>query len=92
MIRTLISILLTIPPGLCLLAPFSSGAVAQNLGPDLIFLDSLVLEETDEHYIENPLALFVAPDGSLLVSDAYAATVLRYDATGRLVGRLGGKG
>lgn len=89
---TNLRILLTIPliPGL--LALFSSGAVAQNPGPDLIFLDSLVLEETDEHYIGNPLALFVAPDGSMLVSDGFAETVSRYDATGRWVGRLGGRG
>ena len=75
-----------------LLASFSSWALAQNGGPDLIFLDSLVLEETDEQYVGNPLALFVAPDGSLLVSDAFAETVLRYDGTGRLVGRFGRSG
>ncbi len=85
-------LLLVIPLIPSLLALFTSGAVAQNSGPDLIFLDSLVLEETDEHYIGNPLALFVAPDGSLLVSDGFAETVLRYDATGRLVGKLGGRG
>ena len=85
-------LLLAIPLIPSLLAVFSSGAVAQNRGPDLIFLDSLVLEETDEHYIGNPLALFVAPDGSLLVSDGCAETVLRYDATGRLVGKWGGRG
>ena len=83
---------LTIPLVLNLLAPFTSGAVAQNRGPDLIFLDSLVLEETDEHYIGDPVALFVAPDGSLLVSDGFAETVLRYDAAGRLVGQWGGRG
>ena len=75
-----------------LLASFSGWAVAQNGGPDLIFLDSLVLEETEEHYVGNPLALFVAPDGSLLVSDGFAETILRYDATGRLVGRFGRSG
>ena len=71
---------------------FANGAAAQNPGPDLILRDSLVLEETEEHYIGNPLALFVAPDGSLLVSDGFAETVLRYDATGRLTGHLGGRG
>jgi len=75
-----------------LLGVFANGAAAQSPGPDLTFLDSLVLEETDEHYVGNPLALFVAPDGSLLVSDGFADTVLRYDATGRLVGRLGRSG
>lgn len=81
---------LTLTP--ILLVLLGSGAAAQNRGPDLILVDSLVLEETDEHYIGKPLALFVAPDGSLLVSDSFAETVLRYDATGRLVGRLGQRG
>ena len=75
-----------------LLALFNNGVAAQNSGPDLILRDSRVLEETEEHYIGNPLALFVAPDGSLLVSDGFAETVLRYDATGRLVGHWGGRG
>lgn len=75
-----------------LLVVFSTGAAAQNPGPDLILRDSLVLEETEEHYIGNPLALFVSPDGSLMVSDGFAETVLRYDATGRLTGHLGGRG
>ncbi|MDE2863477.1 MAG: GLPGLI family protein [Gemmatimonadota bacterium] len=75
-----------------LLVVFANGAAAQNPGPDLILRHSLELEETEEHYIGNPLALFVAPDGSLLVSDGFAETVLRYDATGRLTGHLGGRG
>ena len=82
----------TMPLILGLLVAFSNGAAAQNPGPDLILRDSLVLEETEEQYIGNPLALFVAPDGSLLVSDGFAETVLRYDATGRLTGHLGRRG
>ena len=81
----------TIPPTLGLLL-LGDGAVAQNPGPDLVLLDSLVLEETDEHYIGQPLQFFVAPDGSILVADGFAETVLRYDAAGRLVGRLGEQG
>lgn len=73
-------------------ASLPADTAAQNPGPDLILRDSLVLEETEEYYIGNPLALFVAPDGSLLVSDGFAETVLRYDATGRLTGHLGGRG
>ncbi|MYG34150.1 MAG: hypothetical protein F4205_01540, partial [Gemmatimonadetes bacterium] len=80
---------LAMPILLGLLVVFANGAAAQNPGPDLILRDSLVLEETEEHYIGNPLALFVAADGSLLVSDGFAETVLRYDATGRLTGHLG---
>ncbi|MYC91425.1 MAG: hypothetical protein F4X15_08150 [Gemmatimonadetes bacterium] len=83
---------LATPILLGLLVAFANGAAAQNPGPDLILRDSVVLEETEEHYIGNPLALFVAPDGSLLVSDGFAETVLRYDATGRLTGHLGGRG
>ena len=81
-----------IPVAMMLLASFSRGALAQDRGPDLILLDSLVLAETDEHYIGNPVALFAAHDGSLLVSDAFAETVVRYDATGRLVARWGRRG
>ena len=79
----------TMPLLLGLLVVFGDGAAAQSPGPDLILRDSLVLEETEERYIGNPLALFVAPDGSLLVSDGFAEMVLRYDATGRLTGQLG---
>ncbi len=75
-----------------LLVVFSNSAAAQNLGPDLIFHGSFVLEETEEHYIGNPLGLLVATDGSLLVSDGFAETVLRYDATGRLTKQLGRRG
>ncbi len=64
---------------------FHNGLRAQNPGPDRILRASLVLEETEDHYIANPLALFVASDGSLLVSDGFTETVLRCDATGRLV-------
>ena len=84
--------MLMIPILLGLLVVFANSVAAQNPGPDLILRDSLVLEETEDHYIGNPLALFVAPDGSLLVSDGFAETVLRYDATGRLTGHLGRRG
>lgn len=82
----------TIPFALSLLVSSESGAVVQSSGPDLIFLDSLVLEETDEQYIGSPLELFVASDGSFMVSDGFAETVLRYDASGRLIGQLGRRG
>ncbi len=85
-------LVLSMPPISSLLVLFNNGVAAQNPGPDLILRDSLVLEETEEHYIGNPLALFVAPDGSMLVSDGFAETVLRYDATGRLTGHLGRRG
>ncbi|MCY3675988.1 MAG: hypothetical protein F4Z31_22040 [Gemmatimonadetes bacterium] len=83
---------LAMPILLGLLVVFADGTAGQNPGPDLILRDSVVLEETVDHYIGNPLALFVAADGSLLVSDGFAETVLRYDATGRLTGHLGGRG
>lgn len=73
------------------LASFN-GAAAQNAGPDLILRDSVVLEETEERYIGSPNALFVAADGSLLVVDGFAETVLRFNATGRLEGHWGGRG
>ncbi len=64
----------------------------QNPGPDLVFLDSLLLEETDDHYVGNPMALQVTTDGSLFVSDGFSDAVLHYNATGMLIGHLGGKG
>lgn len=81
-----------VPVPASLLALLGSGVAAQNPGPDLILQDSLVLEETDEHYIGQPLALFVAADGSILVSDSFAETVMHYDANGRLAERLGQRG
>lgn len=75
------------------LAPsLNSVSAAQSFGPNLILVDSLVLEETGEHHIGNPLGLFIERDGQLLVSDGFAETVLRYDATGRLIGRFGRRG
>ena len=78
--------LVSIPPALI------NSAAAQSHGPDLILRDSVVLEETEEHYIGSPYAVFVAPDGSMLVVDGFVETVLRYDATGRLEGHWGGRG
>ncbi|MDE2782457.1 MAG: hypothetical protein OXK77_05845 [Gemmatimonadota bacterium] len=80
---------LAIPLALSLPTLFNGVSAAQIDGPDLILLDSLVLEETGEHHIGNPLGLFVGADGSVLVSDGFAQTVLRYDTTGRLIGRFG---
>ena len=80
------------PLALGLPAFFSSVSPVQSSGPDLILLDSLVLEETGEHHIGNPLGLFVERDGLMLVSDGFAETVLRYDATGRMIGRFGRRG
>ena len=79
---------------LTLSLPVWSGnvAVAQSSGPDLVLLDSLVLEETGDDYIGGPLELFVTADGSFMVADGFAETVLRYDAAGQLAGRLGRRG
>lgn len=67
-------------------------AAAQVRGPDLVLLDSLILEETEDHYLGQPLGLLVRADGSLLVSDGFSDAVLQYDSAGRLVGNLGRKG
>ena len=83
---------LAIPLALGFAASPASGATAQFPGPDLTLQDSLILEETGEHYIAQPLAMFVAADGSILVSDGFAETVMRYDASGRLVGSMGRRG
>ncbi|MCY3548160.1 MAG: 6-bladed beta-propeller [Gemmatimonadetes bacterium] len=73
-------------------AVLGSQAAAQVRGPDLVLLDSLILEETEDHYLGQPLGLLVRADGSLLVSDGFSDAVLQYDSAGRLVGNLGRKG
>jgi len=61
-------------------------------GPSLILRDSLILQEDDEHYVSAPLDVIQRPDGSLLVSDAFANAVLQFDSNGRFVRAFGGPG
>ncbi len=84
-------------PAIFLLAILPSAALgsrlaAQTPGPDLVLLDSLVLEETDHDYLGQPLGLFVGADGSLLISDGFSDAVFQYDRSGRLMGIAGQKG
>lgn len=58
----------------------------------LVLLDSVVLQETDSHYIGHAQFLAVAGDGELFVSDRIGARVLRFARDGAARGAIGRKG
>lgn len=66
--------------------------VPQRLGPTLVLLDSIVLQETAQSYIGNPMTMFLGPDSSLYVIDSFAQTVMRFDQTGQQIRTYGGAG
>ena len=66
--------------------------VSQRLGPTLLLLDSIVLEETRESYIGNPMVMFLGPDSSLYVIDSFGQSVVRFDRTGQQIRRYGREG
>ncbi len=90
----LASLLVTAPVlAAALLSAFDeSPAPAQQLGPALVLLDSMVLEETDTLYIGQPKEMFVGPDSSLYVMDAFGNAVVRFDQRGRAVRKYGREG
>lgn len=59
--------------------------------PRLVLRDSIVLEQTGESYIAQPLRV-TPDDGGYLVVDGQQAQVFRFDPTGKLVQRYGRKG
>ncbi len=61
-------------------------------GPALIPLDSLILEEDDEHYVSQPLAVTFGPEGQILISDGIANAVLEFNRTGTFVRAFGRAG
>lgn len=61
----------------------------QKLGPTLILLDSIVLQETRRSYIGNPMVMFLGPDSSLYVVDSFGQSVIRFDRTGQQIRRYG---
>lgn len=67
-------------------------AFGQLPGPSLILRDSLILQEDAEHYVSAPLGMAQEPDGSLLISDAFANAVLQFDSNGRFVRAFGERG
>ena len=70
----------------------SPDALGQLPGPALILRDSLILQEDAGHYVSAPMDIVQRPDGSLLVSDAFANAVLQFDSDGRFVRAFGGPG
>ena len=77
-------------------APAISPDIAQSLsaqpGPALILEDSVVLRETDDHQLGQPVSLITAGDGSFLIADGYSNSVLHFDSRGRFVRTFGRKG
>ena len=63
-----------------------------QLGPTLILEDSVVLRETGDHYVGQPVSLIPAGDGSFLVADGFSNSVLHFDSRGSFQRRLGRKG
>ena len=66
--------------------------LGQLPGPSLILRDTLILQEDAEHYVSAPIGILQEPDGSLLVSDAFANAILEFDSAGRFVRAFGGPG
>ena len=78
----LMAVLATVPP---------QSSTAQ-MGPTLILEESVVLRETDDHYVGQPVSLIPAGDGSFLIADGYSNSVLHFDSRGRFVRTFGRKG
>lgn len=65
---------------------------AQLAGPSLILVDSLTLQEDEEHYVSMPLGVTIGPDGDILISDGFANAVFQFDRDGRFVRSFGRPG
>ncbi len=66
--------------------------LSAQLGPKLTLEDSVVLRETDEHYVGQPVSLIPAGDGSFLIADGFSNSVLHFDSRGRYQRTFGRKG
>ncbi len=64
----------------------------QDLGPTLVLLDSIVLQETDDLYVGRAMTMFLGPDSSLFVIDPFANAIVRFDRNGRALRSYGGTG
>ena len=67
-------------------------AAAQDLGPTLIQVDSVVLQESEDHYIGQPGEMILGPRGSFVVIDFFAANAIRFDGAGRPIRTFGRRG
>ena len=66
--------------------------LSAQLGPALILEDSVVLGETDDHYVGQPVSLIPLDDGSFLITDGFSNSALQFDAHGRYQRTFGRKG
>lgn len=54
----------------------------EAVGPALILEDSVVLQETQDAYVGQPVEMFLGNDGSLFVIDGFSNNVVRFDQSG----------
>lgn len=69
-----------------------SDSLVVRVAPELLALDSIVLQEPDSLTLGVPLAFTVRDDGVMLVGDGATGRVLRYAPSGVLVGAYGRQG
>ena len=70
----------------------SVSSQTQRSGPTLVLVDSIVLQETEALYLGQPKEMFVGPDSSLYVIDAFANSVVRFNQRGRAIQSYGREG
>lgn len=77
-------------------APVASPQVGRFLsaqpGPTLVLEDSIILRETDDHPVGQPVSLITVDDGSFVIADGYSNSVLHFDSGGRFLRNFGQKG
>jgi len=89
-LRTTIAKTLTFAAlGVSLLA---APAAAQDLGPTLIQVDSVVLQESEDHYIGQPGEMILGPEGSFVIVDFFSASAIRFDGAGLPIRTFGRRG
>lgn len=67
-------------------------SLSAQLGPALFLEDSVVLAETDDHYLGQPVNLIPLDDGSFLIADGFSNSALQFDARGNHQRTFGRKG
>ena len=77
-----------------LAATFAAGPLlaAQSTGPALILEDSVILQETADVFVAQPVEMFLGDDGSFFVIDGFSNSVLRFGSSGRHVRTYGRRG
>lgn len=65
---------------------------AQSTGPSLILEDSVLLQETADVFVAQPVTMFLGDDGSFFVIDGFSNSVLRFSRSGRHIRTYGRRG